>query len=112
MQDFYEMVTNKYYIDEKTIIDLYYQFITNQSIMYDFCKRIYDIVAALIILIVTLPITGYIAIRVKLSDGASPLFTQTRVGKDGKTFEAEVSKIKDKPVEKNIPNQEEAQNIN
>ena len=31
--------------------------------------------------------------------------------KDGKSFEAEVSKIKDKPVEKNIPNQEEAQKI-
>ena len=31
--------------------------------------------------------------------------------KEGKTFEAEVSKIKDKSVEKNIPNQEEAQKI-
>ena len=31
--------------------------------------------------------------------------------KDGKVFEAEVSKIKDKPVEKTIPNQEEAQKI-
>ena len=87
MQDFYEMVTNKYYIDEKTVTELYYQFVTHQSVIYDFCKRIYDIVAALIILIVTLPITAYIAIRVKLIDGASPLFTQTRVGKDGKTFE-------------------------
>lgn len=31
--------------------------------------------------------------------------------KDGKVFEAEVSKIKDKPIEKNVPNQEEAQKI-
>ena len=31
--------------------------------------------------------------------------------KDGKTFEAEVSKIKDKPIEKTVPNQEEAQKI-
>ncbi len=31
--------------------------------------------------------------------------------KDGKVFEAEVSKIKNQPVEKNIPNQEEAQKI-
>ena len=52
-----------------------------------FCKRTYDIIAALIILIVTLPITAYIAIRVKMIDGASPFFTQTRVGKGGKTFE-------------------------
>ena len=87
MPDFYEMVTGKYYIDEKTITELYYQFATHQSIVYDFCKRAYDIIAALIILIVTLPITAYIAIRVKMIDGASPFFTQTRVGKGGKTFE-------------------------
>ena len=87
MPDFYEMVTGKYYIDEKTITELYYQFATHQSVVYDFCKRTYDIIAALIILIVTLPITAYIAIRVKMIDGASPFFTQTRVGKGGKTFE-------------------------
>jgi len=87
MPDFYEMVTGKYYIDEKTITELYYQFATQRSYVYDFCKRIYDIIAASIILIVTLPVTAYIAIRVKLTDGASPFFTQTRVGKDGKTFE-------------------------
>lgn len=87
MPDFYEMVTGKYYIDEKTITELYYQFATRRSYVYDFCKRIYDIIAASIILIVTLPVTAYIAIRVKLTDGASPFFTQTRVGKGGKTFE-------------------------
>lgn len=35
----------------------------------------------------------------------------TDLEKDGKVFEAEVSKIKNQPVEKNIPNQEEAQKI-
>lgn len=35
----------------------------------------------------------------------------TDLEKDGKTFEAELSKIKDKPVEKSIKNQEEAQKI-
>lgn len=87
MPDFYEMVTGKYYVDEKTITELYYQFVTHRSFVYDFCKRIYDIIAALIILTVTLPITSYIAVRVKLTDGASPFYTQTRVGKNGKTFE-------------------------
>lgn len=87
MPDFYERVTGKYYIDEKTVTELYYQYATRRSIVYDFCKRCFDIYAALIILLVTLPITAYIAIRVKLIDGASPFFTQTRVGKDGKTFE-------------------------
>ena len=87
MPQFYELVTGKFYIDEKTITELYYQFATRRSKVYDFCKRTYDIIAALIILTVTLPITAYIAIRVKLTDGASPFYTQTRVGKDGKTFE-------------------------
>lgn len=87
MPEFYELITGKYYVDEKTITELFYQYATHRSIIYDFCKRAYDIIAALIILIVTLPITAYIAIRVKLTDGASPFFTQTRVGKDGKTFE-------------------------
>jgi len=87
MPDFYEMVTGKYYIDEKTITELYYQFATHRSYAYDFCKRVYDIIAASIILIVTLPVTAYIAIRVKLTDGASPFFSQTRVGKNGKTFQ-------------------------
>jgi len=59
----------------------------NRSRIYDFLKRAFDIISALIILLVTLPVTAYIAIRVKLIDGASPFFTQTRVGKDGKTFE-------------------------
>lgn len=87
MPEFYEMVTGKYYIDDDTITDLICNVLNKRSIIYDFCKRVYDIIAALIILLVTLPITSYIAIRVKLTDGGSPFFTQTRVGKDGKTFE-------------------------
>lgn len=87
MPDFYEMVTGKYYIDEKTITELYFKFATQRSYLYDFCKRVYDIIAALIILAVTLPVTAYIAIRVRMTDGASPFFTQKRVSKDGKVFE-------------------------
>ena len=87
MPDFYEQVTGKYYIDDDTITNLICDVLNKRSRIYDFCKRVYDIIAALIILLVTLPITAYIAIRVKLTDGASPFFTQTRVGKDGKTFE-------------------------
>ena len=87
MPEFYEKVTGKFYIDEKTITELYYQFATHQSIAYDFCKRALDIIGAFIILIATLPITAYIALRVKLIDGACPFFTQTRVGKGGKAFE-------------------------
>ena len=86
MPEFYEMVTGKYYIDEKTITELHYQYMIHQSRVYDFCKRCYDIIAALIILIVTLPITGFTALRVWLTDHENPIYTQPRVGIDGKVF--------------------------
>ncbi|MBQ7764254.1 sugar transferase [bacterium] len=86
MPDFYEMATGKFYIDEKTITELYYQFAKNKTLIYDFCKRAYDIIAALIILIVTLPITGITALRIWMTDGESPIYTQTRVGIRGKEF--------------------------
>ena len=86
MPDFYEMVTGKYYIDEKTITELYYQFAQKSSLVYDFCKRTYDIIAALIILIVTLPVTGFTALRIRLTDHENPIYTQTRVGINGKEF--------------------------
>ena len=86
MPEFYEMVAGKYYIDEKTITELHYQYMIHRSRAYDFCKRVYDIIAALIILVVTLPITGYTAIRVWLTDHKNPIYTQPRVGIDGKVF--------------------------
>ena len=86
MPEFYEMITGKYYIDEKTITELYYQYATHHSLIYDFCKRAYDIIAALIILLVTLPITGFTAIRIWLTDHENPIYTQTRIGQNGKEF--------------------------
>ena len=86
MPEFYELVTGKFYIDEKTITELYYQYAKRRSLVYDFCKRCYDIYAALIILLVTLPITGFTAVRIWLTDHENPIYTQTRVGIDGKEF--------------------------
>ncbi len=88
MYDFYELATGKYFIDEHSINELIFYFNEHKSKLYDFCKRIFDIISAAIILTVTLPITGYIALRVKLTDGKSPFFTQERVGKNGKIFKA------------------------
>lgn len=88
MTEFYEMVTGKYFIDEMSINELFYCYMENRSTIYNVCKRLYDIIAAVIILTVTFPILLYIAIRVKLTDGGNPVFTQNRVGKDGKVFKA------------------------
>ena len=88
MPEFYEMATGKIYIDEDTIDEFAYDVHRKYSdSSYDFLKRIFDIISSSIILLATLPITGYIAIRVWLTDKHSPFFTQTRVGKNGKRFE-------------------------
>lgn len=86
MPEFYEMVTGKYFIDRMSINGLFFNFMKNRSLAYDICKRIYDIIAATIILTVTLPITLTVAVRVWLTDGKNPLYTQNRVGKSGKVF--------------------------
>lgn len=88
MPDFYEMVTGKYYVSKMSINWLFYDFMNNRSNIYNFCKRTFDIVSALIILTVTAPILLYIGIKVKNTDGASPIYTQNRVGKNGKVFKA------------------------
>lgn len=88
MTEFYEMVTGKYFIDEMSINELFYCYMENRSTIYNVCKRLYDIIAAVIILTVTFPILLYIAIRVKLTDGGNPIFTQNRIGKNGKVFKA------------------------
>ena len=88
MPEFYEMVTGKYFVDRMSINWLFYDYMNNRSKLYDFCKRAYDIIAALIILTVTFPILLYIGIRVKLTDGGKAIYTQNRVGKDGKVFKA------------------------
>ena len=88
MYDFYEMATGKYYVDDISLQEFIYCFHSKNFKAYNFFKRILDIIAALIILTVTLPITAYIAVRVKLTDGKSPFYTQDRVGKGGKIFKA------------------------
>ena len=91
MTDFYEMATGKFYVHEDLMPNFYTDFTlferSFKGKLYRICKRIYDIIAASIILLVTLPITSYIAIRVWLIDKESPFFSQTRIGLNGKTFE-------------------------
>ncbi len=86
MPDFYEKITGKYFVDRMSINWLFYDYINKRSVVYDFCKRIYDIIAALTIFTVTLPVLLYIGIRVRMTDGGSAIYTQNRIGKNGKPF--------------------------
>ena len=62
MPEFYELVTGKYFIDRMSMNWLFYDYMNKRSAVYDFCKRIYDIIAALIILTVTFPILLYLSL--------------------------------------------------
>lgn len=104
MPEFYEMVTGKYFIDKMSVNWLFYDFMNKRSRIYDICKRIYDIVAASIILTVTFPILLYIGIRVKKTDGGDAVYTQNRVGKNGKVFK--VYKLRTMYVNDYVPDAE------
>ena len=88
LQDFYELVTGKYYVDRISINELFYTYMNKRSLVYDVCKRTFDIIASAIILLVTCPILIYIGLRVKYTDGGAAIYTQNRVGQDGRVFKA------------------------
>jgi len=62
------------------------QIVVNGGKIYKFLKRAMDVVCSLLAIIVLSPIFILTAIAVKIEDGGSPIFSQTRVGKDGKFF--------------------------
>lgn len=59
----------------------------SQPKAYDPFKRFVDIVGATILLVVTLPIQGLVAVLIRLLIGSPVLFHQDRPGRDGEIFE-------------------------
>jgi len=57
-----------------------------QSRVYEFFKRLLDLVAASIILVLLIPVIPAIAIMIKLDSPGSVFFKQDRVGRFGKMF--------------------------
>jgi len=57
------------------------------STVYNVMKRMTDIIAALLLLILFLPIIPLVVILIKLDSSGSILFKQKRVGKNGKLFD-------------------------
>lgn len=58
----------------------------DKGILWSFVKRLMDICGSLVGLILTSPIMLAVAIAVKKCDGGPAIFSQTRVGKDGREF--------------------------
>lgn len=57
--------------------------IPRQKRSYLFCKRVFDIGAALFAIVVSAPLMLIIAILIKISDGGPVFFRQTRIGRGG-----------------------------
>ena len=55
--------------------------------VYEFFKRIFDIVMCSFALVVLSPLFLVVAIAIKLQDGGNVFYSQTRLTKDGKKFE-------------------------
>lgn len=66
---------------------------------YMIFKRVFDIVMSAVGLIVLLPVELLLAIVAAVDTKASPLFVQTRIGKDGKQFRC----LKYRTMSKNAP---------
>ncbi len=57
-----------------------------RSAAYELCKRVFDLVVGLMILVLLLPIIPVIAIMIRLDSRGSVFFKQDRVGRNGQVF--------------------------
>ena len=86
MPTFYAHITRKLFVSKMTVNWLFYDYVRPKHVLYSYAKRFLDKLAALAILVLTLPITLIAAVGIKLSDFGPIFFTQTRIGKFGKPF--------------------------
>lgn len=86
MSHFYEQITQKIPVLVITPEWFMYNFSSMERPLYDFVKRVFDIIASIIILTLTFPVLILIGIMVKLYDGKSIIYFQNRMGKNNKPF--------------------------
>ena len=86
MPKFYEKITHKYLVSKMTVNWLFYDCVRKKALLYANIKRFCDIVASILILILTSPLSIIAMIGIKLSDLGPVFFTQTRIGKFGRPF--------------------------
>ena len=86
MPTFYSHITQKLFANKMAVNWLFYDYVRPKHYIYSYVKKFIDIVAAITILILTLPITLIAMLGIKLSDFGPIFFMQTRIGKFGKPF--------------------------
>jgi len=86
MPTFYAHITQKLFTNKMAVNWLFYDYVRPKHYIYSYVKKFIDIVSAIAILVLTLPITIFAMIGIKLSDFGPIFFMQTRIGKFGKPF--------------------------
>ena len=86
MPTFYAHITRKLFTSKMSVNWLFYDYVRPRHILYSHIKRVLDKLAALAILIITLPLTVIAILGIKISDFGPIFFTQVRIGKFGRPF--------------------------
>ena len=86
MPKFYEKITKKYFISKMTVNWLFYACVKKKALLFAYIKRFCDIIASVLIMILTSPLSLIAAIGIKFSDFGPVFYTQTRIGKFGRPF--------------------------
>ena len=73
-------------VDAVTRANSFYELKVKNKPVYNAISRLFDILLSLVSLVIALPILLIAAIAIKLEDGGPVLYSQTRLGKDSKTF--------------------------
>lgn len=60
--------------------------VKNEKNIYEFFKRIFDLVVSLVLFIIAVPITLVACLCVVLESKGNPIYSQERLGKNGKSF--------------------------
>lgn len=86
LSSFYEKITGKVSIDTITHTWFLENFNEGEKKYFNHIKRIYDLIMAIIIFLITLPLWLVIAIAIILDSGLPAFFKQERLGKNGEIF--------------------------
>lgn len=86
MAQLYSYLTGKVPVKHITNSWFIYELGTSERPLNDLFKRIFDLIGATVIAIVTSPIMLFLAVSIKLEDGGNILYKQERVGKHGRVF--------------------------
>jgi len=86
LPNFYETITGKIPVDAINQMWFLENLSEGNKTWFDIIKRIYDIILAVSILIITLPFWPIIGLIIKIESKGPVFFKQTRAGKNGQPF--------------------------